>query len=434
MLPVFKDYYNFLIDSGIDKIKDYDIGKIWIDNQIIKGFDKTTGQEVKIIRLKIADDLTISYSEYKDKIDNNNLETFEETYARHESQILSKEEQSKQESFKIIKKYPNHKIVLTTSMGKDSILTEYLFDKWDIKFDEKIFNNTTMDCGDVYKMVKSRKDVKIVTPKDNDGNNRSYFRLSKQSGFASRQARWCCDIFKEGATTQYLQNYDNILFVMGMRNDESNTRSEYEFERRMPKWKNNTWVAVLPILKWTELELWLYTIHNNIEINPKYLKGYSRCGCHVVCPFYTKSTWVLDKYWYPEQFNRFHNLLEVDFEKNEKWTRLNCTKQEYHICWNGGIYRDAPTEDVIKEFSEHKNIPFDVAEKFFNKTCSKCNNTKGKPTAITKKDEVAMNLKLIGRNTETYLCKKCLMKEFNITKEQWVEMVKRFKSQGCDLF
>jgi len=45
-----------------------------------------------------------------------------------------------------------------------------------------------------------------------------------------------------------------------------------------------------------------------------------------------------------------------------------------------------------------------------------------------------MNMKMFGRNIEKFKCKKCLMKEFGWTKEDWNKQVEDFKMQGCKLF
>lgn len=318
-------------------------------------------------------------------------------------------------------------------MGKDSKLVEYLLRKVTTDY-RIIFNNTTCDSVDVYKEVKSRPEIEIVTPKDKNGNNLSLYQLSKECGIASRHSRWCCSIFKEGAIKEYLCDEKNIIEYLGMRNEESATRANYEFEKKDDRF-DKTWHIFLPIRKWTEFELWLYTIHNNIPINTKYLKGYSRVGCHIVCPFYTKSTWVLDKYWYISQYNRFHKIIENDFIKNEKWCRMNCTLDEYHLNWNGGQVREQPTEDVIKEFMQYKGLDnINLAKQYFSKTCCKTENHPKKPKNVYKKDEVAMNLKMFGRGINKFMCKSCMMKEFNWTKEDWDKQVERFKEQGCALF
>lgn len=312
-------------------------------------------------------------------------------------------------------------------MGKDSKLTEYLLQKIDKDY-YSIFNNTTLDSSDVYKEVKERKNVEIYTVKDKDGKNKSFYNMIKQYGTPSRFSRWCCSIFKEGGTMQRFENVDKILFILGMRNEESSTRSDYGFIWRNIQWSNKTWIACLPIRKWSEVELWLYTIHNNIPINSKYKKGYSRVGCHIACPFYAKSTWVLDKYWYKNQYLRFHKIVEEDFKSNEKWCRVNCSCKEYHSNWNGGMVRKEPTDEVIEEFMEYKGFDNkDLAKQYFKKECE-C----GKK--VYKKDEIAMNLKLFGRKINKFKCKKCLMKDMNWTKEQWQEQVDKFKEQGCSLF
>ena len=99
---------------------------------------------------------------------------------------------------------------------------------------------------------------------------------------------------------------------LGMRNEESNGRSKYGDIWKNNKW-DEEWNGILPIRKWKELDVWLYTLHNNIEINPKYKKGYARVGCAIACPFYTKSVWALDKYWYRSMYDRLQKILADDF-------------------------------------------------------------------------------------------------------------------------
>ena len=312
-------------------------------------------------------------------------------------------------------------------MGKDSKLVEHLLKKVTTNY-RIIFNNTTCDSADVYKEAKQRPEIEIVTPKDKNGNNLSLYKIMKTCGMATRHHRWCCSIFKEGAIKDYLHDEKNIIEYLGMRNEESATRSNYEFEKIDDRF-DESWHIFLPIRKWTELELWLYTIHNNISINPKYLKGYSRVGCHIVCPFYTKSTWVLDKYWYKKQYDRFHNYIEKDFKNGEKWCRLNCTLSEYHLNWNGGQVRTAATDEVVNEFMKYKGFDnIELAKQYFEKKCDCCGKN------VYKKDEVAMNLKFFGRNINKFKCKKCFIKHFGWTKEQWDKQVQIFKQNNCVLF
>ena len=215
-----------------------------------------------------------------------------------------------------------------------------------------------------------------------------------------------------------------------MRNEESSTRSGYEDEWvNTAEWGDTCWQGILPIRKWTELDVWLYTIWKGIEINPGYRKGYSRQGCIIACPFYQKSVWVLDQYWYPKAYKRWRDILEKDFISEGKWVNLNCTLKEYvQKAWNGGMVRDESTDEVVNEFMQYKGIENrEVASKYFNNTCCEC----GKKV---KKDEVALSMKYFGRQNNKMMCWKHLGKSLNKTKDELRADVQTFKNQGCSLF
>lgn len=40
----------------------------------------------------------------------------------------------------------------------------------------------------------------------------------------------------------------------------------------------------------------------------------------------------------------------------------------------------------------------------------------------------------LSRNVTEFKCKKCLMNELNMSKEDWDKKVQDFKNQGCNLF
>lgn len=286
-----------------------------------------------------------------------------------------------------------------------------------------IFSNTSLDCADTYLHIKEIPNRDIINPDE------GFYQWRDRLNFIpTRFKRSCCYYFKEGAMIDKLDKDKKYLFFMGMRNDESNSRSNYIDEWKNNKWGNRQWQAILPIRKWTELDVWLYILWKGISINPKYRKGYSRVGCAIACPYYTKSTWVLDKYWYPKGYERWQKILKDDFINNYKWTRMNCTIDEYKTCWNGGLKREEPVEEVIKEFAKYKGVDYEIAKKYFNHECKAC----GKK--VNKKDDIAMNMKFNGRNVNTYYCKKHLMELLGISKQQWDVYIKDFKKQGCDLF
>lgn len=252
----------------------------------------------------------------------------------------------------------------------------------------------------------------------------------------SRLNRFCCNYFKESPTIDNFDSTEKLLFLFGMRNEESVRRSSYTDIWINDKWGSRDWIGILPIRTWTEFDVWLYILLEDIEINDKYKYGYSRVGCGIACPNYTKYTWVLDQYWYPYLFDRWRVILRNDFIKNNKWLIMNCTIDEYVTkAWTGGVYRSEPTEEVIAEYAEYSGIDVSIAKNYFNRHCSNgCKNNRGQPLKIKDKNALAMNMKYFGRHIEIFKCKKCLMKEFGWSKEDWDSKVESFKRQGCQLF
>jgi biotin operon repressor len=56
------------------------------------------------------------------------------------------------------------------------------------------------------------------------------------------------------------------------------------------------------------------------------------------------------------------------------------------------------------------------------------------PCKIKDKNTISMNMKYYGRNIEKFMCKKCLMKSLELTRQEWDEKINEFKQQGCTLF
>ena len=427
MNPVFDEYIKFLKDTSGQELSDVKEGYFWLDRLIIKGFDKQ-GNVHKFYKVKVSEDLeTVQVVKPKkyENIADVNLASWNDLIELNKKHLQEIERKSLQLIQDKMEKYKEYTPLIPMSMGKDSMLTCHLVRELfpDVK---AIFNNTTLDCADVYRMVKEFPNCEIMNPKEG-------FYQYIRSGYLipTRFTRFCCRIFKTGVMVSKLDhNYPYLLF-MGMRNEESNTRSNYKDEIINPEWGNTCWRGILPIREWRELDVWLYLFWKNIKINLKYKKGYSRVGCNIACPFYAKSTWILDKYWYPKQYNRWRNILKEDFINNQKWIIMNCTLKEYLTqAWSGGVFRDEPTQEVIDEFCEYTRISPDVADQYFNKYCDSCEKKK----RIKNKEVLSMNMKMHGRNTNKFYCKKCLMKEFEWTSEEWNKQIDLFKQQGCVLF
>ena len=418
MNPIYNECINFLEDMGLPKgiLQE---GVYWLDNQIIKYFDRR-GNPHNFCRVKVNEDLSLSFKLYSDKYYYRKI-SWEELVAINNSHLTDIENHSLKLIDLVISQHIDRDVSILISGGKDSSVTQHLVSKCCSEF-SLVFNNTTLDCADTYKYIKSLDNVLILTPSEG-----FYTWQQRVNLIPTRFTRACCGIFKEGCMVDVLPKDSKYIFFMGMRNLESNTRSSYGDYWKNLKWGNREWDACLPIRTWSELDVWLYIFKNNIEVNPKYKKGYSRVGCAVACPYYSKFTWCLDRYWYPKLYERWHNILEKDFISNRKAILLNCTLEEYHSCWNGGMLRDTPTEEVVKEFSDMYDLDISIAKKFFNKECKNC----GKKL---KNNDVGLSLKYFGRNIEQFMCIKCLAKELNVPEPVLKSKIDEFKDEGCKLF
>lgn len=429
MNPIFKEYCKFLKDTVNLELEE---GYYWLDNQIVKAFDRQ-GNIHKLYRLIVNDDLSMSYripNNYE-TIENFDLASWDEIIEKNKTHLENIESEAKELIRNKMNKFKGYIPLVPVSMGKDSQVTCHLARECypDTK---AIFNNTTLDCADTYLMAKRFSNCEIMTPKQG-----FYQYIKEAQMIPTRFSRFCCRIFKVGEMVNQLDHNTPYLMFMGMRNEESNTRSGYGDEWiNEAEWGDTKWQGILPIRTWSEFDVWLYTLWRDIEINPKYRKGYSRCGCHISCPFYGKSTWVLDKYWYPTMRKRWENILREDFISNSKWLILNCTIDEYvNQAWNGGVFREEPTNDVIKEYSDYTGIEEQVAIQYFNKYCMNgCKSKAGKIKKIKEKDVIGMNLKYHGRNISKFYCKKCFMKMYGWDKDRWNYEVAKFREQGCTLF
>jgi 3'-phosphoadenosine 5'-phosphosulfate sulfotransferase (PAPS reductase)/FAD synthetase len=430
LLPVFAEYIQFLKDTtNNNQLEVLSEGFYWINNQVIKAFDKQ-GNIHKLFRVNINKNLNVSISTYNKKFPKE-IESWHETSIRLQDRINKLEARS----LRLLTQYKNKSrlIIDTNSTGKDSMVKTYLAQKAGLEF-QTYFNVTTCDVPDSNLMAKRNSYIFTYPNKELRG---FYNWRQNENIIPSRLNRCCCKYFKEEPTIKSFNSKDKLLFLFGMRNDESSARSGYTDEWINEKWgKRRDWIGVLPIREWTDLDIWLYILSNNIEINSKYKKGYDRVGCGIVCPNYNKSQWVLDNYWYPTMYKRWQQILKDDFLNNYKWISVHCTLEEYlQGAWTGGLLRSEPSKEVIQEFADYKGITYDVAVRYFDKYCiNGCKSRRGNLYKIKDKDVLAMNMKLLGRNTGKFMCKKCLMDFVGINESKWDKYIEDFKRAGCDLF
>lgn len=228
MTPIFNEYIRFLNDvnhSDID-ISCLQEGYFWLDNSIIKGFDKQ-GNIHKFFRVKIDEylnvDVTVPKNGY-DYISDVNIASWQDLIELKKVHLKEIEDESLQLIKEKHDKFSNYTSIIPISTGKDSMCVAHLVRS--LYPDTKaVFNNTSLDVVETYRMAKRMPNCQIMNP------NKGFYQYVQQNHMIpSRFARFCCSIFKVGVMVSNLDHNHPYLMWMGMRNDESNTRSGYQDE------------------------------------------------------------------------------------------------------------------------------------------------------------------------------------------------------------
>lgn len=421
MQPIYKEFIDFL-ENQTHMNLNIEEGYYWLDNHAIKYFDNNSNLHI-LYRYSVNDDLSLKIKRVEKEI--LPMESWDDTLNKYNDRLVRIENQAKDFiKYTLEVELHQYEPYILTSTGKDSSVVLDLVHK--VRPEIKVvFNNTSLDCANTYKIVKSHPDWIVTNPKE------GFYQWINRAGFIpTKFSRACCSVFKEGNHIEYFTDkVKKGLWFMGIRNSESAGRADKEDYTFNPRWYDRDWCGALPIRTWSEFDVWLYILKYDLEINPKYKQGYTRAGCHIACPFTTKYIWILDKYFYPNMYERWIDILKKDFVKNERWYKMNCTKEEYLKCWNGGLFRTEPTDEVIKEFMQYKGIEeINIAKQFFDKKCNVCNKN------VNATDLAAMNLKLLGEDTKSFYCQKHLCEKMNLNENDYMNYIQEFKNQGCVLF
>ena len=379
--------------------------------------------------------------------------TLEEEYEVAREQLEAKVKQSIQMTKEYTLKNLDKKIFVSISGGKDSDVMKHIVD---IAFNELreeginvdynlIAFNTSNDTAETYKHLKQHYKMtkeNIISPEV------GFYQwiVDKKNYFTpTRFIRNCCSTYKEGQLTKIMGKKEDTLTFLGMRSPESVKRKDYDFDlneaqKKIGKKPNvpENWLRFLPIVKWTDAEVWLYILNRKMKYNDMYNKGFNRIGC-LICPYQSDVVELLIKNHYPKQWKRWVDILAKGYEIYGVERRLKWDLLEW--C-EGGRWKSATskeselttkkaTPERVKELAELKGISEEMAVKYFKKECS-CGK-KLNPT------EIAMFLKLTGRyenqeDNRQYLCKKCLSEFLGITTKEYKEKAIEFTQGGCELF
>ena len=157
---------------------------------------------------------------------------------------------------------------LAFSGGKDSVVLKALADTAGVEYDAH-YSVTTIDPPELVYFIRQHHPAVIW-----DRPEKAFLTRLVERGFPLRQARWCCEEYKEGGGS-------GRVVLTGIRAAESVRRGK----RRMVEvcMKDPSKRFVHPLIDWTEREIWSYIRSNNIPYCELYDQGFARIGC-LFCP------------------------------------------------------------------------------------------------------------------------------------------------------
>ncbi|MDR3186031.1 MAG: phosphoadenosine phosphosulfate reductase family protein, partial [Christensenellaceae bacterium] len=229
-------------------------------------------------------------------------------------------EEAKQFVCNVSSQYKNDQLIISFSGGKDSTVTSDIVIKaLRDPCIRHIFGDTTLEIPstyeykDRYRKANPKAVFKIAKNKDQD-----FFSVCRDIGPPARMMRWCCTMFKTGPITRALNSAfrdERVLTFYGIRKNESAARSKYNrLEDTSKAVKIHKQAVASPIFFWTDLEIWLYLLGENIDFNDAYKLGFDRVGCWC-CPNNSERSQFLAKIYLSRQWQDWHNFL-ISFAKS----------------------------------------------------------------------------------------------------------------------
>lgn len=211
--------------------------------------------------------------------------------------------------------------IVSFSGGKDStVVSRLVMESLQKKDIIHFFGDTTLEFPTTYEYCNnSFKKNNTHTPLLDTKSEKDFFKLCDYLGPPSRFERWCCTIFKTSNISKLMETLPpdtKSISFMGIRRHESNKRKNYKRTREDSKISNQ--IVSMPIIEWTDFDVWLYIRYKKLIFNDAYKMGYRRVGCWC-CPNNSHWSELLTAIYYPNLSQKWRQKL-LDFaEVTEKF-------------------------------------------------------------------------------------------------------------------
>lgn len=242
---------------------------------------------------------------------NEDIDRFVIANARHLKEICDESTSFIREA---AQSYPEENLVISFSGGKDSTVTADLVTRaLSSPYLVHVFGDTTLEFPTTIEYAQRYKEshpLAIFKTARND--EQSFYEIANIIGPPARMMRWCCSMFKTGPISRVfngLYRDQNILTYYGIRKRESVSRSKYNrTEDDAESVKIQRQKVASPVFFWSDIEIWLYILSENIDFNKAYRLGYDRVGCWC-CPNNNARAQFLSKIYMPEESSRWRDFL-----------------------------------------------------------------------------------------------------------------------------